>query len=148
MGRRTRGRKFLLQCRYASDANGRSLELNFESMSIDSRIDDPEVRQWIRDLGRVTVENLPEINSRIESVLRNWSFDRLTPITRLILQQAVAENLYMDIPAAVAITEAVRLGQEFEGPDTGSFLNGILDRMLFREGEGSAYNGERPQQED
>lgn len=134
MGLRTRGRKFLLQCRYAADANGLSLEENMETMSISSRIPDPETRIWLQELGSTARKNREEIDGKIESALRNWSMDRLTPVTRLILQQALAESLYMDIPAPVAIKEAVRLAIEFEGPKTGSFVNGVLDRILFGDG--------------
>ncbi len=133
MGLRTRGRKFLLQCRYAADANDLSLEENMETMSISSRIPDPETRIWLQELGSTARKNREEIDGKIESALRNWSMDRLTPVTRLILQQALAESLYMDIPAPVAIKEAVRLAIEFEGPKTGSFVNGVLDRILFRD---------------
>ena len=135
MGQRTRGRKFLLQCRYAANANGLSLEENMETMSISTRIPDPETRIWLQELGRTAIKNSHEIDARIESALRNWSMDRLTPVTRLILQQALTESLYMDIPAPVAVKEAVRLAIEFEGPKTGSFVNGVLDRILFREEE-------------
>lgn len=135
MGQRTRGRKFLLQCRYAAEANGRTLDENLESMSVSTRVTDPETRIWLRDLGSKAARYKDEIDTRIESALENWSMKRLTPITRLILQQAVAENLYMNIPAPVAVKEAVKLAIEFEGPKTGSFVNGVLDRLLFRNGE-------------
>ncbi len=134
MGLRTRGRKFLLQCRYAASANGLSLEENMETMAMSSRIPDPETRIWLQELGSTARKNREEIDGKIESALRNWSMDRLTPVTRLILQQALAESLYMDIPAPVAVKEAVRLAIEFEGPKTGSFVNGVLDRILFRDG--------------
>lgn len=132
MGQRTRGRKFLLQCRYAAEANGLPLEENMESMSMSSRITDPETRVWIVELGRAVTKNRSEIDARIEAALQNWSFERLTSVTRLILENAVAENSHMDIPAPVAVKEAVKLAIEFEGPKTGSFVNGVLDRLLFR----------------
>ena len=132
MGQRTRGRKFLLQCRYAAEANGQTLQENFQAMSLVTRITDPETRVWLKELGETVEKHREEINGRIESSLENWSLERLTPVTRLILQQAVAENLFMDIPAAVAVKEAVRIAIEFEGPQTGSFVNGVLDRLLFR----------------
>ncbi len=135
MGQRTRGRKFLLQCRYAAEANGQSLDDNLESMSVSSRISDPETRIWLRDLGKIALKHREDIDLKIESALQNWSMERLTPVTRLIIQQALAEHLYMDIPAPVAVKEAVKLAIEFEGPKTGSFVNGVLDRLLFRKNE-------------
>jgi N utilization substance protein B len=132
LGQRSRGRKFLLQCRYAANANGLPLEDNMEAMDISDRINDPQTRIWLRELGKAAGSNREEIDRMIAGVLENWSMDRLTPLTRLILQQAVAESLYMNIPPAVAVKEAVKLAIEFEGPGTGSFVNGVLDKILFR----------------
>lgn len=130
MGQRTRGRKFLLQCRYAADANGQSISENMISMEISLRIPDADTRIWVTELAKTVGKNREEIDLLIEGSLVNWAMDRLTPVTRLILEQAIAEKNYMSIPAPVAIKEAVRLAIEFEGPKTGSFVNGILDKLL------------------
>jgi N utilization substance protein B len=103
-----------------------------ELMSMGSRISDPETRVWIRELANAVNRNREEIDALIEGSLVNWSMNRLTPVTKLILEQAVAEEKYMEIPAPVAIKEAVRLAVEFEGPKTGSFVNGVLDKMLIK----------------
>ncbi|MCK5133189.1 MAG: transcription antitermination factor NusB [Candidatus Sabulitectum sp.] len=132
MGLRTRGRKFLLQCRYAADANGESITGNMELMQMSTRIPDPDTRIWIKELAQAVDKNREEIDTLIEGSLVNWSMDRLTPITKLILEQAAAEKNYLSIPAPVVIKEAVRLAIEFEGPKTGSFVNGVLDKILIR----------------
>ena len=132
MGLRTRGRKFLLQCRYAADANGESTVANMELMQMTSRISDPDTRVWIKELARAVDSNREEIDALIEGSLVNWSMNRLTPITKLILEQATAEENYLSIPAPVVIKEAVRLAIEFEGPKTGSFVNGVLDKILIK----------------
>ncbi len=132
MGQRTRGRKFLLQCRYAAEANGESIIQNMELMNMSSRIQDAETRIWIQNLAKAVEKNREEIDSLIEGSLVNWSMERLTPITRLILEQATAEKNYLEIPAPVVIKEAVRLAIDFEGPKTGSFVNGVLDKILIR----------------
>ncbi|MCK5841259.1 MAG: transcription antitermination factor NusB [Candidatus Sabulitectum sp.] len=132
MGLRTRGRKFLLQCRYAADANRESTVANMELMQMTTRIPDPDTRVWIKELARAVDNNREEIDALIEGSLVNWSMSRLTPITKLILEQATAEENYLSIPAPVVIKEAVRLAIEFEGPKTGSFVNGVLDKILIK----------------
>ncbi|MCK5785881.1 MAG: transcription antitermination factor NusB [Candidatus Sabulitectum sp.] len=132
MGLRTRGRKFLLQCRYAADANEKSIAENMDLMSITTRIRDLETRSWIIELSQAVELNREEIDTIIEGALVNWSMDRLTPITKLILEQATAETNYLSIPAPVVIKEAVRLAIEFEGHKTGSFVNGVLDKILIK----------------
>ncbi len=133
MGLRTRGRKFLLQCRYAADVNGESITENMELMQMSTRIPDPDTRVWIKELAKAVTKNREDIDALIENSLVNWSMSRLTPITRLILEQATAEKKYLSIPAPVVIKEAVRIAIEFEGRKTGSFVNGVLDRILIRE---------------
>jgi len=132
LGLRTRGRKFLLQCRYAADANGESTTANMELMQMSTRIPDQDTRVWIKELARAVDGNREEIDTLIEGSLVNWSMSRLTPITKLILEQATAEENYLSIPAPVVIKEAVRLAIEFEGPKTGSFVNGVLDKILIK----------------
>ncbi|RKZ02767.1 transcription antitermination factor NusB [Candidatus Fermentibacteria bacterium] len=132
LGLRTRGRKFLLQCRYAADANGQTVSENMELMSMSTRIPDAETRVWVKQLAVAVGDNREELDALIADSLVNWSLDRLTPITKLILEQAAAEKNYLSIPAPVAIKEAVRLAVEFEGAKTGSFVNGVLDRILIK----------------
>jgi N utilization substance protein B len=43
------------------------------------------------------------------------------------MQLAIFETLYVDdVPAGVAISEAVRIVKLYDGNDTGAFVNGIL----------------------
>jgi N utilization substance protein B len=51
-------------------------------------------------------------------------------IDRNILRMALFELLYCEeIPPKVTINEAVDLGKRFGSEDSGSFINGILDRV-------------------
>ncbi len=130
MGQRTKGRKFLLQSRYAAETREDSTIDNMELLNFSSRITDSETRVWLKDLSKIIDDNREEIDTRIEKSLVNWSMSRLTPITKLILEQAIAEATYFGIPVPVVIKEGVKLAIEFEGPKTGSFVNGVLDRVL------------------
>jgi N utilization substance protein B len=47
-----------------------------------------------------------------------------------VLRLGIYELLYRDdIPPVVSINEAIELAKEFGGPDSGRFVNGILDRV-------------------
>ena len=130
MGQRTKGRKFLLQSRYAAETREDSTIDNMELLNFSSRITDSETRVWLKDLSKIIDDNREDIDKKIEVSLVNWSMSRLTPITKLILEQAIAEAIYFGIPVPVVIKEGVKLAIEFEGPKTGSFVNGVLDRIL------------------
>ena len=72
-----------------------------------------------------------ELNAHIQKFSIGWDVSRISRLTRSILQLAIYEILYLeDVPAGVAISEAVRLAKKYDGDDTGSFVNGILGSFV------------------
>lgn len=133
MGMRSRARKFLLQCRYASCMNGETVSVNLDELGF-SDLFDPETRVLVRGVADASSRYGAEISRRIESALTNWSIGRLSLITRLLLEQAVAEACYMGTPVPVVIRESVRMAEEFDQPGAGAFVNGVLHRILVKDG--------------
>ena len=125
----SRARRFLLQARYAGELNGHTLEENLASMGAQGRFD-PERLEWIESLGRATENARDEIDSAIEGKLENWKLERISIVSRLIIEQAIAEVRFMRTPAPVAIDEAIELARGFEAYRTGSFVNAVLDAVL------------------
>ena len=82
-----------------------------------------EERGYMEKRVSAIVELLPEIDKKLESVSEGW---KLT-----ILRLAVYELLYDDdIPANVAINEAVELAKVYGGDTSPAFVNGILAKLL------------------
>lgn len=129
MGIRNRCRKFLLQCRYASMSNERSLEENLSELGLSDRFS-PKHARWISELARLSSEHSGEIDEAISEVLENWRLDRLSMVTRLILEQSVAEAWFVGTPIPVVIDEAVELARDFDREDSEGFVNGVLDELL------------------
>lgn len=72
-----------------------------------------------------------DLNAMIQQYSIGWDVSRISRLTRCIMQLAIYEILYAeDVPAGVAISEAVRLSKKYDGDDTGSFVNGILGAFL------------------
>ena len=72
-----------------------------------------------------------DLNAMIQQYSIGWDVSRISRLTRCIMQLAIYEILYVeDVPAGVAISEAVRLSKKYDGDDTGSFVNGILGTFL------------------
>ena len=67
-----------------------------------------------------------ELNEQIQKYSIGWDISRISRLARTILQLAIFEILYVEVPTGVAISEAVRLAKLYDGNDTGSFVNGIL----------------------
>jgi len=75
-------------------------------------------------------EHRKEIDQLIKKYSEHWRLDRMTLIDRNILRMATFELLYCEeIPPKVTLNEAIDLGKRFGSEDSGSFINGILDRI-------------------
>jgi transcription antitermination protein NusB len=71
-----------------------------------------------------------DIDTVIERYSSNWKVQRMAGVDRNILRVAVFEILYCeDIPAKVAINEAIDIAKKFGASDSGAFINGILDSI-------------------
>ena len=76
------------------------------------------------------VDHAPEIDQLIERFSENWRLNRMTLVDRNILRMAIFELLYCsEIPPKVTLNEAIDLGKKYGSEDSGSFINGILDRI-------------------
>lgn len=73
------------------------------------------------------IENLPKIDKVIADYATNWPIEQITLIDRNILRIGVYELLLNDeIPAKVAINEAIEIAKTYGGQSSGKFINGIL----------------------
>ena len=71
------------------------------------------------------------IDEKIRLSASNWSVDRMAVVDRNILRMAIFELLYIrDIPAKVTINEAIEIAKRYGVEESGSFVNGILDRVV------------------
>jgi N utilization substance protein B len=76
------------------------------------------------------MEHRQEIDRLIEGQSENWRLERMTLVDRNILRIALFELLRCDeIPPKVTLNEAIDLGKRFGSDESGSFINGILDRI-------------------
>jgi len=86
--------------------------------------------EFTEELIHGTIENLEEIDGRIQALASNWKFDRIARVDLAILRMACFELLHRpDIPPVVTINEAIDLGKEYSNEESRRFLNGILDHM-------------------
>ena len=88
------------------------------------------VNDFTLQLAKGTVEHLDEIDALIESKLKNWKLSRISKVSLSILRMAVYELKYLaDVPASVAINEAVELAKQYASEDDYSFVNGVLGNV-------------------
>ena len=93
----------------------------------------PDKKQmaYIRTLTAMSREKAAELDELIGRYARGWKSERISRTARAILRIALCEILYMDdIPAAVAINEAVELDKNYDEPETVAFVNGVLGGFM------------------
>jgi N utilization substance protein B len=99
----------------------------------------PEGERFASRLVTGTVGRLAEIDPLIAACAEHWRPERMAVIDRLILRMAVYQLLHEpDVPAAVAIDEAIELARRFGGEESGRFVNGVLDAVRRRQEGGGA----------
>lgn len=90
--------------------------------------------QYIRAVVRGVAEHGPELDQYIAQYSTNWNFARIPLTAAAIMRVAMYEILYMpDIPAPVAINDAVEIAKKYEDEKVVSFINGILGAFVRAE---------------
>ncbi len=85
-------------------------------------------REFGRDLLLHTFQNRDELSEIIAGKVKNWDFNRLSQVDKILLMMGLAEMLYFPtIPPTVSINEYVEIAKEFSTPKSNKFINGILD---------------------
>ena len=129
MRRRTRARELAVQFLYILDLRGPEVMDQLASF-LQEGSKDREVQEFALRLITGTRDTLDVVDKKLASVARNWEISRMAVVDRNILRMAIFELLYCDdIPPKVTINEAIELGKRFSTANSGSFINGILDRV-------------------
>lgn len=84
------------------------------------------------------LQKQPELDLIIEKAAPEWPIDRIAPVDRNILRLGLYELLFSDrseVPAKVAINEAIELAKQFGGENSSRFVNGVLGAVYKEIGE-------------
>jgi transcription antitermination protein NusB len=115
--RRSDQRRAAVVALYQSDVTGRPAAGLLER----------DATEFSRELVEGTVRERAELDELIERHASGWSLSRIAPLERNILRVALYELLHRaDVPAEVAIDEAVEAAKELCSVETPGFVNGIL----------------------
>lgn len=90
------------------------------------------VASWLyaREIVDGVVDHRDEIDELIATYAQGWTLDRMPGVDRAVLRLASWEILHNDeVPAPVAIDEAVELAKSYSTDESGRFVNGVLGRI-------------------
>lgn len=76
------------------------------------------------------IEKNDYVLSIIKPKLKNWDSERIAALDMIIMKMGICELLYFEtIPTKVSINEYIDLAKEYSTPQSGQFVNGILDNI-------------------
>jgi N utilization substance protein B len=91
---------------------------------------------FVENVIKGVLEHLKEIDKFIIKYATEWPLDQITTVDRNILRIGVYELVFdRDIPAKVAINEAIEIAKAFGGESSGKFVNGVLGAIFKDVGE-------------
>lgn len=117
-----------------SDADATSaLERNVDEFG-----GDDTDRPFMESLLEGVLAKRADLDLVITKAAPDWPLERIAPVDRNILRIGLYELLFADrtqVPAKVAINEAIELAKVFGGDSSGRFVNGVLGAVYKELGE-------------
>jgi len=132
LGKRSKSREIALQVLYQIDVSNNDVE---EAFNLFWHHFTPS--EDLKDFSQIIVQgvyhHIEEIDAIIEHYSEHWRLERMSIVDRNILRSAIFELMFCaDVPTKVVLNEAVELGKKFGSNKSGSFVNGILDKVAHR----------------
>ncbi|MCG8619832.1 MAG: transcription antitermination factor NusB [Desulfobacterales bacterium] len=138
MGDRRQSREAALQALFFLDVNQADTVQGLDDFCAEhEELLTAGVKPFFFELVDGVMTHKTEIDRLLDKSARNWKVSRMPAVDRNIMRIAAFEMLKReDIPASVSINEAVEIGKKFGTRDSGSFINGVLDRIRSQENMG------------
>ncbi|AIQ42555.1 transcription antitermination factor NusB [Paenibacillus sp. FSL R7-0297] len=138
--KRRLAREIIVQSLYQMEMNDVEVTEAVE-MLIEEAADENETERVITDETELKAyviahvngvwEHKMAIDDMLEHYLKGWQMSRLSRVDRQILRLATFEMIFAsDVPAKVAVNEAIDLAKHFGTDDSGKFVNGVLGKMI------------------
>ena len=86
--------------------------------------------EFVKDIiyGVITYKN--ELDEIANSLMNDWTIDRLDKSGASIMRMALYELKYMDTPEVVVINEAVELAKKYCDDSVKNMINAVLDKYI------------------
>jgi N utilization substance protein B len=89
-----------------------------------------EKMEFAQSLLQTVIEKKEVSMELLKPKLKNWDAERIATLDLIIIQMGICEFLFFEtIPTKVTINEYIDLAKEYSTPQSGQFINGILDNI-------------------
>lgn len=88
-------------------------------------------KSYTLDVVKGTMQHMDEIDKLIEFHTTGWKKERIARVDLAIIRLAIYEIVFNnEVPDSVAANEAIELAKKFSTEESGSFVNGILGKII------------------
>lgn len=146
MSNRHLARTIAMQTLFSWDFNGKQeqnlnnlIEQNFKQFA-------PKFNDFgfVKFIVNAVIKNAAEIDNYITKYATEWPLDQITIVDRNILRIGIYELIFdQNIPAKVAINEAIEIAKAFGGESSGRFVNGVLG-AIYKDTAAIIKKNEKP----
>jgi len=89
-----------------------------------------EKMDFAKSLLFTTIDKKEVSMELLKPKLKNWDAERIAALDLIIIQMGICEFLFFEtIPTKVTINEYIDLAKDYSTPQSGQFINGILDNI-------------------
>jgi N utilization substance protein B len=140
MANRHLSRSIVLQSLFEWDFRGQKVKEVKDIVERNTKEFAPGVNDssFISDLMENVLAKQSDLDEIIEKAAPDWPLDKISVVDRNVLRMGLFELLFSDreeVPAKVAINEAIELAKTFGGENSGKFVNGVLGSVYKELGE-------------
>ena len=89
--------------------------------------------EFVKDITYGVITYQDELDKIANSLMKNWTIDRIDKSGKAILRMALYELKYTDTPEVVVINEAIELAKKYSDDSVRKIINAVLDKMIKNE---------------
>lgn len=119
--------KLLYSLEFQNENESEQIDEYFENnLNINEAVKN-EIRSTIGNINQNKLKIVDEIKNNLKS---DWKIERISKVNIAILEIAIYEILFTDIPFKVSINEAIELAKKYGEDNSSNFINGILASIV------------------
>lgn len=128
---RSEAREYAFKMVYGLEIQKEFTKEQFDLFMENIEIEDKTAIKYLNDIFEGIEENKDTILDIIsQNLKKDWTIQRISKVNLAILEIAIFEIKYTDIPFKVAINEAVELAKKYGDEAAPTFVNGVLASVV------------------
>jgi len=135
---RTEGRTLAFELLYSLEIQKVTVEEQEEQIQLfltENEIEEEKTTCYIKQTIEGIMQQKEEINKMIsQNLTEKWNIDRISKVNLALLELAIYEMMYVNLPYKVVVNEVVELAKKYGEDSSPSFVNGILANIIKEQG--------------